>query len=56
MKNEFWFEKMQTVTFEFPLNVKKVTVAYTYDDENGEEKNGIRIFDFTKEEKYGDRR
>lgn len=56
MQNEFWFEAMKSVTFEFPRNIQTVTVVYTYLDENGKLQNGCRKYDFTEEEKYGDRR
>ena len=49
MKNQFWFEGMRSVTFQFPRNVQSAVVNYTYIDENGEKKTGTKKVEFEKE-------
>lgn len=48
--HKFWFEGMRRITFEFPRNVQKAVIKYTYTDENGEEQTGTKCVDFSEKE------
>lgn len=54
--HKFWFECMRRITFEFPRNVKRAVIQYTYTDENGEEQQGTKVIDLADDDDEKGRR